>query len=91
MTKEQLQTRVKWALKELKGQNVIPDDIQLDTRSFAIRSAKHVKKNLFKPDDRIKKDLKSFQKILLKKLKFLRFLNFYGDLYAMIYFFFGKE
>jgi hypothetical protein len=42
MTKEQLQTRVKWLIKELKDHYIIADDIQLDTRLFAIRSAKHV-------------------------------------------------
>lgn len=42
MTKEQIQTRIKWFLKELKENNVIAQDIELDTRLVAIRSAKHV-------------------------------------------------
>lgn len=42
MTNEQLQLRVKWLLQELKDHHIIPDDIILDNRFFAIRSAKHV-------------------------------------------------
>ena len=42
MTKEQLQTRVKWFIKDLKDKHVIAEDIELDTRLVAIRSAKHV-------------------------------------------------
>ena len=42
LTNEQLQTRVKWMLKELKANKVIPDDIILDSRLFAVRSSKHV-------------------------------------------------
>ena len=47
MTKEQLQTRVKWFLKELKEYHVIPSDIELDTRLIAIRSAKHVLNRIY--------------------------------------------
>lgn len=43
MTKEQLHTRVKWLLKDLKMYHVIADDVGLDARLFAIRSAKHVR------------------------------------------------
>ncbi|CAF0998747.1 unnamed protein product [Brachionus calyciflorus] len=42
MTKEQLQTRIKWMLNELKSNKIIPNDVYLDTRLFAIRSSKHV-------------------------------------------------
>ena len=37
-----MQTRVKWLLKDLIKYQVIADDIGLDARMFAIRSAKHV-------------------------------------------------
>ncbi len=42
MTKEQIQTRIQWVLDELKKQNVVADDLALDTRLFANRSAKNV-------------------------------------------------
>ncbi|RMZ96160.1 hypothetical protein BpHYR1_050566 [Brachionus plicatilis] len=42
MTKEQIQTRVKWMLNELKEHKIIANDIILDTRLFAIRSSKHI-------------------------------------------------
>ena len=42
MTKEQLQLRVKWLVRELKANFVIAEDVQVDTRLFAVRSAKHV-------------------------------------------------
>ena len=42
MTTDQLQTRIKWFLKDLKESYVIAEDTTLDTRLFAIRSAKHV-------------------------------------------------
>lgn len=42
MTNEQLQTRVKWLLKDLKEHHIIADDVFLDNRLFAMRSAKHV-------------------------------------------------
>lgn len=44
MTKEQLQTRVKWLVKELKDNYIIAQDVQVDSRMFAVRSAKHVRK-----------------------------------------------
>ncbi|CAF0731036.1 unnamed protein product [Didymodactylos carnosus] len=42
LTTEQIRTRCDWAVKELKENQIIPDDIQVDTRLFAVRSAKHV-------------------------------------------------
>jgi hypothetical protein len=42
LTKDQIQTRMQWILNELKKYKVIADDIKLDTRMFAIRSADHV-------------------------------------------------
>ena len=42
MTTDQLQTRIKWFLKDLKESYVIAEDTTLDTRLFAVRSAKHV-------------------------------------------------
>lgn len=42
MTNEQVQTRVKWLLKDLKENRIIAEDVYLDSRLFAVRSAKHV-------------------------------------------------
>ena len=43
MTNEQIQTRVKWLLKDLKEHHIVAEDVFLDNRLFAMRSAKHVK------------------------------------------------
>ncbi len=43
MTKEQVENRIKWLLRDLKENHVIPDDVQLDSRLIAIRSARHVR------------------------------------------------
>ena len=70
LTKEQLQTRVKWMLKDLIKYRVIADDTGLDSRMFAIRSAKHVR------------FLSFFYTtyIFIKKLIFFqRFLSYCGD------------
>ncbi|XP_050411091.1 uncharacterized protein LOC126825502 [Patella vulgata] len=42
LTAQQKQTRVDWIVDELKKCNVIPDDVKIDARLFAMRSADHV-------------------------------------------------
>jgi ABC-type antimicrobial peptide transport system ATPase subunit len=42
MTKEQLQTRIKWFIKELKAVNVLPDAANFDPKLIAIRQTKDV-------------------------------------------------
>ncbi|CAF0768923.1 unnamed protein product [Adineta steineri] len=42
LTPEQLRTRCEWAVKHLKQQQVLPDDVQVDARLFAVRNAKSV-------------------------------------------------
>ncbi|XP_052800686.1 uncharacterized protein LOC128231667 isoform X4 [Mya arenaria] len=42
LTEQQKQTRVDWVVEELKKCRVIPDDVHIDTRLFAMRSADHV-------------------------------------------------
>ncbi|XP_041366840.1 uncharacterized protein LOC121381572 [Gigantopelta aegis] len=42
LSQQQKQTRVEWMLQELKRCNVIPLDIGIDCRMFAMRSADHV-------------------------------------------------
>ncbi|UJR35409.1 hypothetical protein I4U23_028166 [Adineta vaga] len=42
LTPEQIRTRCEWAVKHLKEHQVIPEDVQVDARLFAVRSAKHV-------------------------------------------------
>ncbi|CAF0951784.1 unnamed protein product [Adineta steineri] len=43
LTPEQLRTRCEWAVKHLKQQQVLPDDVQVDARLFAVRNAKSVR------------------------------------------------
>ncbi|XP_022088281.1 uncharacterized protein LOC110977993 isoform X2 [Acanthaster planci] len=42
MTQQQKTTRVEWIVKELKESEVIPDDVFVDCRLFAMRHADHV-------------------------------------------------
>ncbi|CAF1939436.1 unnamed protein product [Rotaria magnacalcarata] len=42
LSPEQIRTRCEWAVKHLKEHQVIPEDVQVDARLFAVRSAKHV-------------------------------------------------
>ncbi|XP_053383962.1 uncharacterized protein LOC123536322 isoform X2 [Mercenaria mercenaria] len=42
LTDQQKQTRVDWMVEELKKKNVIAEDVFVDTRLFAMRSADHV-------------------------------------------------
>ncbi|KAL4225170.1 hypothetical protein ACF0H5_015862 [Mactra antiquata] len=42
LTDQQKQTRIDWVVAELKKKNVIADDVFVDTRLFAMRSADHV-------------------------------------------------
>ncbi|KAK3602636.1 hypothetical protein CHS0354_034226 [Potamilus streckersoni] len=42
LSQQQKQTRVEWMMEELKSCNIIPEDVHLDSRHFAMRSADHV-------------------------------------------------
>ncbi|CAF0870949.1 unnamed protein product [Rotaria sordida] len=42
LSPEQIRTRCEWAVKHLKEHQVIPEDVHVDARLFAVRSAKHV-------------------------------------------------
>ena len=42
MTKEQLQTRIKWIIRDLKEENILRNEFQVDTSLVAAKSAKHV-------------------------------------------------
>ncbi|CAF2762566.1 unnamed protein product [Rotaria sp. Silwood2] len=42
LSPEQIRTRCEWAVKHLKEHQVIPEDVHIDARLFAVRSAKHV-------------------------------------------------
>ncbi|XP_060562776.1 uncharacterized protein LOC132722318 isoform X2 [Ruditapes philippinarum] len=42
LTDQQKQTRIDWVVEELKKKNVIAEDVFVDTRLFAMRSADHV-------------------------------------------------
>ncbi|KAH3877689.1 uncharacterized protein LOC127872130 isoform X2 [Dreissena polymorpha] len=42
LTDQQKQTRVDWVVEELKKCNVLPEDVFVDSRLFAMRSADHV-------------------------------------------------
>jgi hypothetical protein len=41
-------TRIKWVLNELKENRIVANDLYIDSRMFAIRSAKHVFELLWK-------------------------------------------
>lgn len=78
MTKEQIQTRVKWMLNELKEHKIISNEVILDSRLFAIRSSKHVNQI-------------NFKFLSIKIINFNRFLICFGSLYVMIFIFYGSE
>ncbi|XP_005093507.2 uncharacterized protein LOC101862335 [Aplysia californica] len=42
LSQQQLQTRVEWVVEELKQCDVLPHDVYVDPRMFAMRSADHV-------------------------------------------------
>ena len=42
MTKEQLQTRIKWFIKELRAVNVFSEAVNFDPKLIAIRQTKDV-------------------------------------------------
>lgn len=42
LSQQQKQTRVDWIVDELKKSSVLPADVSLDTRMFAMRSADQV-------------------------------------------------
>lgn len=42
LTEQQKQTRVDWMVEELKKCNVIPEDVFVDSRMFAMRNSEHV-------------------------------------------------
>ncbi|GFO50623.1 ankyrin-3 [Plakobranchus ocellatus] len=42
LSQQQLQTRVEWVVEELKSCEVLPQDVYVDPRMFAMRSADHV-------------------------------------------------
>ncbi|PVD34056.1 hypothetical protein C0Q70_05318 [Pomacea canaliculata] len=42
LTQQQCQTRIDWVLDELKRCNILPSDVYIDARMFAMRNADHV-------------------------------------------------
>ena len=42
LSQQQMETRVGWVVEELKKCSILPDDVYVDSRLFAMRSADHV-------------------------------------------------
>ena len=42
LSQQQMETRVGWVIEELKKCSILPDDVYVDSRLFAMRSADHV-------------------------------------------------